>query len=123
MKKWSQLAKANQKLILIIILSCFSAHVNLVKADVPLDRNLILGLRQGHMSTCVPTIVQQLQSVGYMGGEASARQYCECLGIFYFNDFTQSDYDDMMRSTTGSLPARIAESRRDIQEYCANIHF
>ena len=123
MKKYSQVSKPNQKILLILILSFLVTPFNLVKADTPLDPNLILGLRQGHIGTCVPTVVQQLQSVGYRNVEAAARQYCECVGIFYFNDFTQSDYDEMMRSPTRALPGRIAANRLDIQEYCATIHF
>lgn len=93
-----------------------------VHSQPALDPNLVLSLRGGHSETCIPTVTSQLIATGLNSLTSEARSYCDCIGIFYFNDLTRAEYDEMIASG-GMLPARIAENRRSIQEHCAGMHF
>jgi len=104
------------------LISSFSLLAGTAVADVPLDPALIIELRQSHLRTCAPTVIEQLRSIGYAGREAAAQEYCACVGIMYFNDFTRSDFSEMQRSPVGRLPKRIEANQKAIQEYCASIH-
>ena len=104
-----------------VIVSSFSLFVSTSVADTPLDPHLIIDLKEGHLRSCTQTITEQLRSIGYAENEAIAKEYCKCIGIMYFNDFTQADFDELQRKP-GSLPKRIEANRKAIQEYCADIH-
>lgn len=90
-------------------------------AEEALDSELIWELKEVHKRSCVPNITQQLNAAGFSFLTQQAHIYCECLGIHYFNDFTESDFAEMKQSA-GNLPARIATNRRDIAELCADLH-
>ena len=92
------------------------------QAKSALNPELIVELKRGYTETCVPTIVQQLKSIGYDNAPEFAKRYCECLGTLYFNDFTRDEYDEMRNNSGGELPRRVAENRKELQEYCAEIH-
>jgi len=93
-----------------------------VTANQELDPELILALKKGHMSTCLPTISRQLKSTGLPVSQDKAELYCECLGNFYFNDLKKSEFAEM-NENKGGLPSHIATKRRAIQEYCVDVHF
>lgn len=86
-----------------------------------LDPAIIVNLKKGHMLTCLPTVREQLVQVGASYTDESLSLYCGCLGVLYFNDFTNADYQTLIH--TKQLPSRIANIRKDIQHYCANEHF
>lgn len=73
----------------VALISSFSLLAGTAVADAPLDPALIIELRQSHLRTCAPTVIEQLRSIGYAGREAAANEYCACVGIMYFNDFTR----------------------------------
>lgn len=104
-----------------VIVSSFSLFVSIAAADAPLDPKLIIELREGHLRSCTQTITEQLRSIGYAENEAIVKEYCKCIGIMYFNDFTEADFDELQREQ-GRLPQRIEANRKAIQEYCADIH-
>ena len=105
----------------VALTSSLSLLVSTAVADTPLDPQLIIELKEGHLRSCTQTITEQLRSIGYEENEAIAKEYCLCIGIMYFNDFTEADFDELQRET-GGLPQRIEANRKAIQEYCADIH-
>lgn len=90
-------------------------------AKEALDPALILQLKTSHLSTCTPTISQQLKSVGLNSASKLSKNYCECLGTLYFNEFTKKDYAEIQKEPH-KLPHRMNKNRLLYQEYCAEIH-
>ena len=93
--------------------------VSAIASDA-LNPALIFNLKKGHKSSCVPTIQQQLKSIGMDNIKAKAIIYCDCLGILYFNEFTESDYAEM--KANNRLPEHTRNNRKQFQEYCADLN-
>lgn len=104
-------------IFLLLMFQPMSAH-----AQPPLEPSLIISLREGHSETCRLAVTSQLIATGLNSLIPEVRSYCDCVGIFYFNDLTRAEYDEMITSG-GMFPARISENRRSIQEHCADVHF
>lgn len=81
----------------------------------------IFHLKKGHLDTCLPNIANQLKSMGLEVARSNVQLYCECLGNFYFNDLTRSEFSEIEKSQ-GALPKRIEKQQRAIQEYCVDQH-
>ena len=79
----------------------------------------IIDAKNGHLKTCSETIQKQVKSVGAGVSNDEVRNYCGCLGNFYFNDLTNAELDQIMR---GALPERIEANRTNIQQHCASLH-
>lgn len=79
----------------------------------------IIDAKHGHLATCSETIEVQVNSVGAGVSQDGVRNYCECLGNFYFNELTNAELDEVIR---GALPARIEADRVAIQQRCAALH-
>jgi hypothetical protein len=86
-----------------------------------LDPAIIIGIKKGHITSCEPTVKRQTDSVSHNISIRQVQLYCECLGNFYFNDFTTQDYAYLKQNKV--LPPRSAENRKSYQEYCASLHF
>jgi hypothetical protein len=91
-------------------------------SSTTLDPLLIRDLQNGFQTSCVPNIREQLVMSGYSEAADKAENYCRCLGLWYFNDFTESDYAEM-QARGGRLPARIEARQLQIQEHCLWVHF
>ena len=91
-------------------------------ASQALDPEIIMDLKKGHKQTCTPTVSRQLITMGIPINNYKIELYCECLGNFYFNDFTKIEFEQM-KDNKGRLPTTITDKRRDIQKYCADVHF
>ena len=102
----------------IIFFSAFSNPAS----SAPLDSLLIKDLQSGFQTSCVPNIREQLVMSGFSEAADKAENYCRCLGLWYFNDFTESDYAEM-QGRGGRLPARIEARQLQIQEHCLWVHF
>ena len=107
-------------LMMFVSVLCAVAPTS-IGASQALDPNIIMDLKRGHMKTCPSAISAQLKSIGAPVGQDKILLYCECLGTFYFNDLTKTEYSQMLKGG-GSLPDRIASMRRQIQEYCVATH-
>lgn len=108
-------------LMAFVSILCLVAPAS-IAANQALDPSIIIDLKKGHMKTCPDTISAQLRSIGVPVVQSIVLRYCECLGTFYFNDLTKSEYSQMLKSGY-SLPDRIALIRRQIQEHCVVTHF
>lgn len=106
----------------LLIFSWFFIQTTLANSQSALNQDLILSLREGHSETCIPAVTNQLVATGLNFLTPKAGNYCDCVGIFYFNDLTRAEYDEMIRGN-GRLPQRIEVNRRLIQEHCADVHF
>lgn len=105
---------------IVLLIAGFPAPGLAKTSDDVLDPAIIVNLKKGHMLTCLPTVREQLLQVGASHTDESLNLYCGCLGVLYFNDFTNGDYQTMIQ--TKRLPSRIANIRKDIQHYCADKH-
>lgn len=103
------------RLSIFLLVFTTSAH-----AENALNPILVQELKTGYIKSCVPNISQQLASVG-LPTKPKAKDYCECLSNFYFNDFTDIDYQYLKKSE-GVLPLRIRENQIQIREHCADLH-
>ncbi len=108
------------KLLLLILTFCIVMPSD-SNASEPLNPQLILGLKKGFMSSCLPTISRQLTSIGMPNIQHKSGLYCECLGNFYYNDVTKKEYVEIQKNSD-RLPNRIIAKRRAIQEHCADTH-
>lgn len=84
------------------------------------DSDVIFHFKKGHKKSCVPTITRQLVATGFQMPKEKVELYCECLGNYYFNEMSKKEITEM---NSGKTPHRIIEQRRDISEYCADLHF
>ena len=100
----------------------FSITFSGAASSTPLDPLLIKDLQSGFQTSCVPNISEQLIMSGFSEVADKAENYCRCLGLWYFNDFTESDYEEM-QARDGRLPARIETQQLQIQEHCLWVHF
>lgn len=105
---------------IVLLIAGFSAPGLAKTSDDALDPAIIVNLKKGHMLTCLPAVREQLLQVGASHTDESLNLYCGCLGVLYFNDFTNADYQTLIQ--TKRLPSRIANIRKDIQHYCADKH-
>jgi len=110
--------------ILAVIQASILSHSQTAHAEQlrSLDPEIILRIRRNHLSTCVPTVSQQLSLAGLDFNKNTVEGYCGCLGVLYFNEMTRDDYHEMMRNGD-RLPIRIARQRSKYQDYCADVHF
>lgn len=91
-------------------------------SSTTLDPLLIRDLQNGFQTSCVPNIREQLIMSDFSEVADKAENYCRCLGLWYFNDFTESEYAEM-QARGGRLPARIEARQLQIQEHCLWVHF
>lgn len=77
-------------------------------------------LRESFKSTCVPNIANQLKVGLGLNQSDIVDKYCECVGLFYFNDISVSEYEEM--KSTKKLPGRIASQQDEIRGHCLDLH-
>jgi hypothetical protein len=106
---------------IIVIAISGSTLSHLIRASEEIEPMLIIDLKKGHLKTCLPTISKQFKSIGIKFTQSKVEIYCRCLGNFYFNNLTKREFKQM--GNKGGLPQRIANQRRNIQEYCYSTHF
>lgn len=120
LKSMPNMRSISNQILFVGLISSLFISIPKGYADAALNPILIMELKSGYVETCRPTIVRQLESVG-LANAPKARIYCECLSNFYFNDFTNSDYQYLKKSN-GLLPERIRETQNQIRVYCADLH-
>ncbi len=96
----------------VLILWTVSASAELAPTHVR------IGLKESHITACIPTISNQLQLFSIAAAEAAITAYCGCLGTLYFDDLTIDEYDEM--GSNQPLPGRKLARRNEFQELCAD---
>ncbi len=108
------------RIFCLAFLGAFSFSMNTTSAVEAVNGEVILDLKTAHLATCVPAIARQLRSIGVAINQDQVQLYCECLGTLYFNELTRAELQKL--STEKSFP-RLAQNRKNYQEYCGEVHF
>ena len=82
----------------------------------PLSQSIIQKLKAGHKKTCIPTTKKYIETLGVDPSFTNLSRYCDCVGEFYFDDFTVADYKNVKKGNL--LPARHMKRRAYYQQIC-----